>query len=359
MRVTVAAWIGSANAGDELIFAALRHKLLARGTHVTAITTSPDRSTGDVATVGHLAPAAVIGAIRSNDALVLGGGGLLQDHTSAFNLPYHLSRLAVARATGTPRAVVGVGAGPLHTAVGRVQVRGALRGVTAISVRDRGSVEVLRRAGVDDVRLAADLALSLPSPQVAVEDRICACLRPWRAARGHLPVGVRTRTDVTSDAMVDWLARGLDDAAARLGLPVRLVSMQRGWDDLLHRRVADRMRTDVTMLSPPTDHVLDVIAASRVVVAMRYHAAIAAVLAGRPATLIGYDPKLAGIAGAMGPAARLLAWTPDDLDRLGAATAEVAGCGDDLPAVLHDLRARERVNDAVLDDLLDLAEARA
>jgi polysaccharide pyruvyl transferase CsaB len=359
MRVTVAAWIGSANAGDELIFAALRDKLLARGTHVTAISTRPGTG-GDtgVTDVGHLAPVAVLGAIRSSDALVFGGGGLLQDQTSPFNLPYHLSRLVVARATGTPRAVIGVGVGPLYTAVGRAQVRAALRGTTAVSVRDHGSVEVLRRVGVGDVRLAADLALSLPAPTVAAEDRICACLRPWRPARGRLPVGSRAHRDVTAPAMVDRLARGLDDAAGRLGLPVALVAMQPGWDDLLHARVAERMHADVSLVSPPAERVLDAIAASRVVVAMRYHAAIAAVLAGRPAALIGYDAKLVGIAEAMGPAARLLAWAPADLDLLGAATAGVAGEGADLPEVLADLRRREEVNDTVLDDVLDLAEAR-
>lgn len=355
MRVTVAAWIGSANAGDELIFAALRDKLLARGTRVTAISTTPRAG---VHTVAHLAPAAVITAIRSSDAFVLGGGGLLQDQTSPFNLPYHLSRLAVARAAGTPRAVVGIGAGPLHSGLGRVQVRAALRGATAVSARDRGSVEVLRRAGVTDVRLAADLALALPAPTVAPTDRICACLRPWRTARGRLPVSTRGRRDVTPGTMVDRLARGLDEAAGRLGLPVRLVAMQPGWDDLLHARVAERMRTDVSVASPPAARVLDEIAASRVVVAMRYHAAIGAVLAGRPATLLGYDPKLGGIAEAMGPAARLLAWTPAALDLLGAATTAVAAGGGELPAVLAGLRERERVNDTVLDDLLDLAEAR-
>ena len=355
MRVTVAAWIGSANAGDELIFSALRDKLVARGTRVTAISTTPRVG---VHTVGHLAPAAVITAIRSSDAFVLGGGGLLQDQTSPFNLPYHLSRLAIARVAGTPRAVVGVGAGPLHSGLGRVQVRAALRGATAVSVRDHGSGEVLRHAGVTDVRLAADLALALPAPTVAPADRICACLRPWRTARGRLPVSTRGRRDVTPETMVDRLARGLDEAAGRLGLPVRLVAMQPGWDDLLHARVAERMHTDVSVVSPPAARVLDEIAASRVVVAMRYHAAIGAVLAGRPATLVGYDPKLGGIAEAMGPAARLLAWTPAALGLLGAATSAVAAEGGGLAAVLAGLRERERVNDTVLDDLLDLAEAR-
>ncbi|MBW3606375.1 MAG: polysaccharide pyruvyl transferase family protein [Actinobacteria bacterium] len=357
MRVTVAAWIGSANAGDELIFAALHRKLLARGTHVTAITTGPTDADGsDVERVGHLSPAA-IRAVWSADALLVGGGGLLQDQTSAFNLPYHLSRPALAAVAGIPRGGVGLGAGPLRTAAGRAQVRRALRGAVAISVRDRQSVEVLREIGVDDVRLGADLAFSLPSPQAAAEDVICACLRPWRAAHGWLPVRTRGGRDVTAAHMVTRLARGLDQAAARLRLPVRMVAMQRDWDDLLHRRVADHMRAPVTLVSPRPQDVLEVIAASRVVVAMRYHAAIGALLAGRPATLIGYDPKLAGLAEPMGPSARLLPWTADGLDGLGAAIVDVTGRDDGLEAALAALRARERVNDTVLDDVLALAEA--
>lgn len=357
MRVTVAAWIGSANAGDELIFAALRRKLLARGAHVTAVTLRP--AAEDPAAVGHADPVGLARAVRASDALVLGGGGLLQDQTSSANLPYHLSRLTLARLLGTRRAIVGVGAGPLRTAAGRAQVRRALRGVTAISVRDTASAEVLRSLGIGGVRVAADLAVSLPAPDVAPADVLCACLRPWRAGRTRLPVRTRVGTDITPTTMVDRLARGLDRAAGALGLPIRLVAMQPGWDDLLHARVADRLLADVELCSPPADRVLDVIAASRAVVAMRYHAGIAALLAGRPTTLVGYDPKLTALAGAMRGAARLLDWTPADLDHLGAATVVVAGTGGaGLAAALADLRARERGNDAVLDEVLELAVAK-
>jgi polysaccharide pyruvyl transferase CsaB len=358
VRVTVTAWIGSANAGDDLIFAALRRKLLARGTRVTAVSTHPEETADPhVTAIDHRAPMAVVRAIRDGDALVFGGGGLLQDQTSSFNLPYHLSRIVVGRAVGTPFAAVGIGAGPLRTAAGRWQVRRALRGAVGIAVRDEGSFDLLRSLGVPGVRLAADLALSLPAPDVAPADVVCACLRPWRAARGRLPVRTRARADITAEPMVARLAAGLDDASTRTGLPVRLVALQRGWDDLLHRRVAERMTAPVESVAPAPDQVLSQIAASRVVVAMRYHAGIGAVLAGRPAVLIGYDPKLDGLATALGPAARLLAWDRAALSELGPATAGVLPHAGRVPATLHRLRTREAVNDLILDDLLARAEA--
>lgn len=357
LTVAVAAWIGSANSGDQLIFAALRRKLLDRGVHVTAISSAPPHGTAarGVAQISNRSPAA-LRAVRSGAALVFGGGGLLQDHTSAFNLPYHLATPAAAAALRTPCAVVGIGAGPLHTAVGRAQVRYALRAAVAISARDEHSVAVLRTAGVSTVRLAADLAVSLPSPRSAPRDVICACLRPWRAERYRLPVRMRRPEAITAPDMIGRLARGLDEAAGRLGMPVQMVAMQPGFDDVLHRQVAERMRAPVTLVNPRSQHVVELISASRVVVAMRYHAAVAALLAGRPATLIGYDPKMTGLADALGPAGRLLPWTPQGLDGLGAAIADFDDHADRLPAVLAELRHREQVNDTVLDDLLERAE---
>lgn len=356
MRVTVAAWIGSANAGDDLIFAALRNKLHVRGTRVTAISTRPHLTAHEgVDAVDHRDLPSVWRAIASSDALVFGGGGLLQDQTSGFNLPYHLSRIAIARARRTPFAVVGIGAGPLRTAAGRWQVRQALRGAVGVTARDTGSRDLLRSLGVDGVRLAADLAVSLPAPDVAPADVICACLRPWRAARGRLPVGTRSRSDITPQPMVARLAAGLDDAAARTGMPVRLVAMQSGWDDLLHQRVAEQMSSQVELVSPPVEGVLAEVAASRVVVAMRYHAGIAAVLAGRPAVLIGYDPKLDGLATALGPAGTLLPWDPDALTQLGPSVATVLPNAGEVPHALAELRTREAVNDELLDQLLPQA----
>jgi polysaccharide pyruvyl transferase WcaK-like protein len=225
-----------------------------------------------------------------------------------------------------------------------------------VTVRDDASARTLLRAGVRDARVTADIALSLPAPRVAPADAITACLRPWRAGRGRLPVAARAGRDITPDAAVDRMARGLDAAAAALGVPVRLVTLQRGWDDLLHARVAARLRAPVTVLRPPPERVIAEIAASRVVVAMRYHAAVAAILAGRPAAVIGYAPKMAAIAAEMGPAARFVAWTPEAMDGLADAVLGVTDRDHGLPDVLAGLRARERGNDAALDDLLALAE---
>lgn len=362
MRVVVAAWVGSDNLGDELIFSGLVRKLRGRGAHVVVPSLRPGATESrhpGVRAIGHLDMPALHSALGQADALVFGGGGLLQNETSWFNLPYHLSRVCNARMRGTPFAAVGIGAGRLRGAFGPAIVRASLRGARGVAARDLESVELLRRIGVATATLAADLALSLPRPAAAPEDRIVACLRPWTGQPGRLPVALRSTTDLTTDDMVTRLAARCDEAARRLGLPVRFVAFQTGWDDALHRRVAERMTAPVEAIAPDLDDVLDEVARSRVVVAMRYHAAIAALLAGRPAVLLGYAPKVDALAGAFGDCGRLVPWTPEGLPGLGTAVETVAvagadpGSGDTLAAALARLRDAEAGNDRVLDDLLD------
>ena len=169
MRVLVASWLGSTNLGDELLFRALVTKLHARGATVAGVSTDPEatRAAHGVPAIDHRDPHALMRAAGQADAVVFGGGGLLQDTTSAFNLPYHLSRVTAARLKGTPTAGVGLGVGPISTGLGRRLVRATMSPDMPIAVRDEPSARRLAELGRDGAVVAADLALSLPVPDVA------------------------------------------------------------------------------------------------------------------------------------------------------------------------------------------------
>src|SRR5213594_2982087 len=119
--VLVAGWVGSTNLGDELVFSSLVRKLRARGIDVVAVSLATDATVRDhdVHAVGHLDAIALTRTLSRVDAVIVGGGGLLQDSTSPFNLPYHLARPVVARLRGRPVGAIGIGAGPLDGAVAR------------------------------------------------------------------------------------------------------------------------------------------------------------------------------------------------------------------------------------------------
>src|SRR3546814_12293861 len=78
------------------------------------------------------------------------------------------------------------------------------------------------------------------------------------------------------------LFRSLDQLSSATGLPVHLVAFDAPKYRPLHSEVAARMTRTPTLATPGLDDVLTEVAASRLVVSMRYHGGMAAVLAGRP-----------------------------------------------------------------------------
>ncbi|MFP4235866.1 MAG: polysaccharide pyruvyl transferase family protein, partial [Nitriliruptoraceae bacterium] len=342
------------NLGDELVFAGLRRLLADQGAELAAISLDPaaTRRTHGVGAVAHTDAAGIWRALGQADALVFGGGGLLQDTTSPFNLPYHLARPVLARLRAVPVVGLGLGAGALDTRLGRAQVRAVTRRFDGLTVRDRQSQDLLARLGVPDVRLGADLAYALAPadlPGSASDGTLVVCLRPWSGQRGRLPAAARG--DQTPQPQVEVLAAGLDRIAQQTGLKVRFVALQADRDDALHARVAAAMRSPSSRATPTLLEVLAEVAAATAVVSMRYHGGVAAVLAGRPVVLVDYAAKVASLAEDLGPAARLLAWDPQALTTLPEALTEVLPARDDLLAARERLLSRHEVTREALADL--------
>jgi polysaccharide pyruvyl transferase CsaB len=349
MEVLVAGWVGSTNLGDELVLAGLVRLLRARGCGVTAVSVDPPATEREHG-IAAVAPGQVLAAAGRADAVVFGGGGLLQDETSALNLPYHLSRVWAARGRRTPVVGLGLGAGRLTTRLGRALVRTSLAGVP-LTVRDAPSADLLAGLGLPRPAVAADLALSLPPTRVAPLDRLVVCLRPWTGRSGGLLPASRRAEVAAPEPVLQATARALDEAASATGLGPHLVALQADRDGPLHDAVAERMTSTVTTARPDLAALPAEVASGRAVAAMRYHGGICAVLAGRPAVLIGYSPKVDALAGELGTGGHLLPWDAGGPRGLAAAVTGVLGHDEAVAAAGEALRARAERHGAVLDRL--------
>ncbi|MGB9553674.1 MAG: polysaccharide pyruvyl transferase family protein, partial [bacterium] len=104
----------------------------------------------------------VLEAVRGSDALVVGGGSLLQDVTSFRSLAYYVSILRWALFWGKPILFYGCGLGPLRRFLSRFMVSQVLRRSFLI-LRDEESQDLaLRlRASPSQVFLGADPVFAL------------------------------------------------------------------------------------------------------------------------------------------------------------------------------------------------------
>ncbi len=355
MRVLVAAWIGSTNLGDELIARSIFEKLQGRGATVTTLSVRPasTRSAHGIPAVSHLDPATVIRALRRSDRLVFGGGGLLQDESSFWNVPYQVSRLWLARLLGVPAAAVGIGATGLSASIARRLTKNGLAHVRSVAVRDAESAQALMALGIREVIVAADPAFALPVPDGRAGDNLVICLRPSLAHRKLVPVGMRKGGGWVSEHWLTSIASALDEACMATGLRPRFVAMQTDRDHDLHAAVAERMASPAELVVPSLDSVLDEIATGTVVVAMRYHAAIGAVLAGRPTLLISYSSKMDALAVDLGSGVELLPNSAGAFSRLASEVSTIIGRDEVIEEAREKLRHRERGNDTALDLLLE------
>jgi len=244
----------------------------------------------------HRSPPAVWHALAGARLLLMGGGSLVQDVTSARSALYYLGVMLAAQMRGVPVAAIGQGVGPLRRRTIRALARVAFTRAALVDVRDRESAATLAALGVRrPVRVGADLAFLLdPAPPTQVQ----AILARYRLDRAGARIGVAFRPwpglpPVTAiGAVLRQFAREVDAAVA-------VFVFDRARDRTLGYELAAAAGGRVVETTTPAD-LLGVVGAVDLVVGVRLHALVFAAAAGVPALGLAYDPKVAAFAAEQG-----------------------------------------------------------
>lgn len=309
-RVLICGYYGFGNAGDEAILSVLLDDVRSLYPQATIAVVSGD-SEGtairhQVEGVAWASPAALIEAARQSDLMILGGGGLIQDYNgfdaSALLGPEHGNVIwaefaMLARMWSKPLAIYAIGVGPLTSEEGRRAARLTFDLATTATVRDERSARLLAEIGVPPAKIevtadpvfrlrpgVAD-ATVLEAEGVPTGDfTIGVCLRPWH---GGLPIKELA-------AALDVMVEKYDSRIAFL--PFQLASARNENDShaahevMLAMRNADRAGIIRGAYGPREK--LALFTHFDVVIAMRLHAAMFGVQAGKPTVAISYDPKV-------------------------------------------------------------------
>ncbi|WP_050757033.1 polysaccharide pyruvyl transferase CsaB [Cyanobium sp. PCC 7001] len=337
-RPLLVGYYGEHNLGDDALLEVLLAGLpVGCRPLVTARDQAQVQRRYGVDTVDRTSLAAVMGAVGRCDAVVFGGGSLLQDSTSFLSLVYYAALVVLARSQGKPVLLWGQGLGPLRRRRSRWLVRGVLPLVTAVSWRDPGSAALARSLGsADGGGVGADPVWSV-APEL------------WRGEGGPVVLCFRPTPQLQGEAWMPWLQtlERLAPERELLWLPFH-AHQDRGLlanlraQGLLSPALAARSRE---LRAERPREAMRVCARSGLVLAMRLHGLILAAAAGAPVAALSYDPKVQAAATDLGcPCARLDGPPPSDL------TARWQACLDTpLPQpVVRRLRASTEVHRQVL-----------
>lgn len=275
MRILLSGYYGFGNLGDEALLSGLSAALVSRGHEPVILSGDPAATQAMHGMEARHRTRGLLGAILDTDALISGGGGLLQDGTSLRSLRYYLGVIRLARLFRRPVVVYGQSLGPLSEG-GRSRVAAALRGATLL-LRDEPSLALATSLGAT-AQLVADPALLLPVPvaQAVTEPRPVVLV----PRGGQAPL----------NASLERLAARL----VKAGRTVQVASLHPLEDDASVATLIAAAPAASYVPTPTPAAALALFAGAAYVVSVRLHGCILAALAGIGYAGLSYDPKVAG-----------------------------------------------------------------
>ena len=296
-RVVMSGYYGFSNAGDDAILQSIHGGILAASDdiQVTVLSHDPEQTRRqygldavyrfDLVQVGR--------ALRRCDALLSGGGSLLQDRTSTRSLLYYLMVIRWAKKLGKPVMLYANGIGPVTKPENRKKVKQTVELANVVTLRDRASAQELRDMGVKhpELHITADPVFNLV-PADADRGRELLAKAGLPGGRKFAAVSVR-----------DWpAARQFPQQAARLcdhlhrtyGLETVFLLMQPAADRETTEQVRRAMESPSYLLDVPAtpSELMAVLGQAELCVAMRLHTLIFAARMAVPTVGLVYDPKV-------------------------------------------------------------------
>ncbi len=319
MRALIVGYYGYGNAGDEALLHCLLRQLPA---DIEPIVLSQD----PVATARTYAEFGIQSCSRRDglklwqqaqkaEALIWGGGGLIQDATSWRSPLYYLGLMGLAQNKGSRTVAWAQGIGPLQRSWIRSLARRGFGGCGGVSVRDVGSAALLQSWGIPHVQAPDPVWALDPKPTEWGQDGA-----DLELARSRIAVVVRDHPQLTPER-VGVLTQSLAQIQQITGSQILLLPFQLGRDPegpSADERLALGMAADLTQA-----HVLSIADPQRLrgvfegvswALVMRFHGLVMAASAGCPCFGLSYDPKVSFLLAELGFPGWRLPEIPTDPD---------------------------------------------
>ena len=310
-RIFITGYYGFGNTGDEAILMAMLHHLrqLRPGLKITVTSATPEKTAAayDVEAVLWSDMLAMLEAVRAAGLILIGGGGIFHDYwgfnPNAFltdnhwGISFYTAPAILGALYRKPVMLYAVGIGPLLSEHGKKFTKAACDAASVITVRDEPSKALLQSIGINPARVTvtADPAFGFHStnqpvqlPPIAEKPLIGVALRNW-------DIGIHPSfwERETASALDAFLA---ENPGHVLFVPFQRLEGQPEDDLSIANRIRSYMkhagRASVLDGALPPQQIFTVLSQCDLVVGMRLHSLILALLANVPVLALSYDSKV-------------------------------------------------------------------
>lgn len=292
-HVTVCGYFGCGNLGDDAILSGLLHGMhsVAPALSVTVLSGSPRRDAArfGIRTCSRRTPLSILLSLLRSDALLLGGGSLLQNATSNRSLLYYLTLIRLARILHRDVFFVGAGIGPLLGERACLRVCNLLNRCRSVGLRDPDSARRLQALGVspDRLRESGDPALLSPPPPFT---RAAFLLQQHRISQGCGLFAIVLHGGRNARSLTPLLLTAIRTLCQRRGLSPVLLLFDPRSDASVTYAAASALSAPILTPSDPDD-ARAILSVCRGLFTLRLHAMILAAALGTPSLGIPADPR--------------------------------------------------------------------
>jgi polysaccharide pyruvyl transferase CsaB len=280
-QVVLCGYYGAGNGGDEALLASML-EILPPNVKPLVLSANPQETTAryKVAAVDRKS-LGVFKALRSSQALILGGGSLIQDATSVQSAVYYGGLVGLAKQLGLQVIALGQGIGPLNQQLTKWVAERAFGSCNALSVRDKASAFILQDWSIscmmapDPVWNLAAVALpelaNLPTPRIAIT--------------------LREHPDLTADRL-QIITQALIELQQATNSWVMIMPFQPSDLSIAQQVQAQIPEHSQIVALPDPRQLKGAFQGVHLAIGMRYHSLIMAAAEGCRCFALSYDPKI-------------------------------------------------------------------
>ncbi len=281
-KICISGYYGFNNFGDETILKILINNLKSFDINpdITVFSSNPDNTSKihNVKSVQTFDMVNVIKALKNCDCLISGGGSLLQDVTSIKSLIYYLTVLACAQFFRKKTIIFAQGIGPINNKYLQKITSAILKKTSFISVRDDKSLELLDKWEIKAIK-TPDPVWNIPLVNIQKTNKI----------------GVQLRSSKNlSEETVKNLANCINKYFP--GREIILMALQNEQDLPVLEKLKPYLNNSVIYENTSNEKIIQDIASLDTLIAMRYHACLAAIKNNVKLLPLSYDIKVENLA---------------------------------------------------------------
>jgi polysaccharide pyruvyl transferase CsaB len=282
LQAVLCGYYGEGNGGDEALLVSML-EMLPANVKPLVLSANPKQTTASYGVKAvNRKSLQVISALRSSQALILGGGSLIQDATSIRNSIYYGGMMGLAQQFGLKTIAIGQGIGPLNQQVTRWIAERAFGGCAALTVRDTASAFILQDWSISCM-MAPDPVWNLAATPVPELDNL---------PTPRIAITLRSHPHLTPERL-RVLTAALIDLQKATNSFVLIVPFQPSTDLAMSQQLQTQLPgvSQVITMDDPKK-LKGVFPGVQLAIGMRFHSLIMAAAEGCRCFALSYDPKV-------------------------------------------------------------------